>query len=246
METKRLLATAALLGVLSTPAYASLLTFSVLPDAAVVPQSLSRPCIICATQQAHNPPLFGFNNFINTGNIDGGDFFSTALVGGSLPSGDEANALPYTVGQIGSALLDHFSFGVAIDVNSAEHATPMTLDLFRLWQVDASNHNVNLLNFIDGPISMPDVRPGNGKGDYLLSGFDLAGLNLGDRLIFQAQFSGATDGGESFYLVAQPNDVNAVPIPAALPLLGGALVGMTALGRWRKRKHGSQGGVYNG
>jgi len=240
---RKLLVLVALAAIWAGPASASLLTFSVLPDDAVVPQSLSRPCIICATQQAHNPPLFGFNNFVSNGNTPGGDFFSTALVGGSLPSGDEVDALPYTVGQIGSALLDNFSFGVAIDVNSAEGADPMTLDLFRLWQVDASNNNINLLNFINGPISMPDVRPGNGKGDYLLSGFNLAGLGLGDRLIFQAQFSGATDGGESFYLVAAPNDVSEVPVPAALPLLGSVVAGFGAFGAWRRRREKSGLGV---
>jgi hypothetical protein len=233
MKTYALLAAAAAVVALSTPAYANLLTISVLPDAAVVPQSGSDPCIICATTQAHNPAGFGYNNFVSTGNTPGGNFFSTALVGGSLASGDEIDAVPYTVGQIGAALLGNLSFGVAIDVNSAQGAPPMTLDEFRLWQVDASNNNINLLAFIDGPISMPDIRTGNGSADYLLSGFDLSGLGIGDRLIFQAQFSGATDGGESFYIVPQ---LAATPIPAAALLFPAGVVGVGAFGRWRRRR----------
>jgi hypothetical protein len=217
---------------MAAPAYANLLTFSTL--AVAVPQSVSDPCVICATQQAHNPIDFGFNNFVSNGQTSTGNFFSTNLVGGTLASGDEVDALPYTVGQIGAALLDNFSFGVAIDVNSAEGADPMTLDLFRLWKVDAQNNNLTLLSYFDGPQSMPDIRPGNGKGDYLLSGFNLSGLGLGDRLIFQAAFSGASDGGESFYLVAQPTADT--PIPAALPMFVGAIGGVGAFARWRKRK----------
>jgi len=226
------LAVAGLAMVLSAPAYANLLTFSTL--AVAVPQSASDPCIICATQQAHNPANFGFNNFVSNGQTINGNFFSTNLVGGTLADGDEVDAVPYTVGQIGAALLNNFSFGVAIDVNSAEGADPMTLDLFRLWKVDAQNNNLTLLSYFDGPQLMPDIRPGNGKGDYLLSGFNLSGLNLGDRLIFQAAFSGASDGGESFYLVAQPTADT--PIPAALPMFVGAIGGVGAFARWRKRK----------
>src|SRR4029077_20300179 len=113
------------------------------------------------------------------------------------------------------------SFGVAIDVNSAEHATPMTLDLFQLIRVDAANSTIDIIANFTGPFAMPDIRPGNGKGDYVLTGFDLSSLNLGDRLIFRAQFSGGTDGGESFYLVAQPQ-IGAVPEPStwAMMLLG--------------------------
>jgi hypothetical protein len=229
-----LAAAAALLGALSAPASANLLSISILPTADVVPQSASDPCIICATMQAHNPAGFGFNNFINTGHTDAGNFFSTALVGGSLASGDEVDAVPYTVGQIGSALADHLSFGVAIDVNSAQGAAPMTLDEFRLWRVDTNNTNIDLLSFFDGPFLMPDIRTGNGSADYLLSGFDLSGLNIGDRLIFQAQFHGGTDGGESFYIVPQ---VSAdTPIPAAALLFPAGVVGVGAFGRWRRRR----------
>jgi len=112
-ETMKFTAAAALVAgamlAFASPANASLLTFSVLSDDAVVPQSSSAPCIICATQQAHNPDLFGFNNFISTGQTDGGNFFSTALVGGSLMSGDEAGAVPE------ASLLNDFVPGSGVD-----------------------------------------------------------------------------------------------------------------------------------
>ena len=206
---------------LATPASAGLLNIDIMPDATVVPQSASAPCIICATQQAHNPIDFGFNNFVSTGSTTGGNFFSTALVGGSLASGDEAGAVPYTAGQIITALADRVTFGVAIDVNSAQGAAPMTLDVFRLWRVDGSNNNIELLSFFNGPYLLPDIRTGNGSADYVLTGFDLSGLQLGDRLIFQAQFSGATDGGESFYLV---------PLAVPGPLVGAGIPGIVAAG----------------
>ena len=78
---------------------------------------------------------------------------------------------------------------------------------------------------------MPDIRPGNGMGDYLISGFNLTGVNAGDRLAFRAQFSGATDGPDSFYLVAQPA-IPAVPEPSAWILLGSIA---TVLLAYRKR-----------
>ncbi len=225
---------AAALAASVTTAQAGALTIDILAADAVVPQSASAPCIICATQQAHNPDGFGFNNFISTGQTAGGNFFSTALVGGSLASGDEAGAVPYTTSQIAAALLNNVTFGVAIDVNSAQGAEPMTLDLFRLWRVDGSNNNIELLSFFNGPYLMPDIRTGNGWADYILTGFDLSGLQAGDRLIFQAQFSGGSDGGESFYLVPQ-----AIPGPvigAGLPGLVAACFGLVGLARIRRRR----------
>jgi len=235
---KKLLLTAAMLGALSAPAYADvLLQFDALQT--LVSQSKSNPCIICATQSASQPDLFGFNNFINTGSTDGGTFFSTAQVGGSLGDGVEAGAIPYTVGQIGAALLDNFTFGVAIDVNSAEGKPPMTLDSFRLFRVDANLTTIDVLAHYDGPTLMPDLQQGNGFADYILTGFDLSGLNLGDRLIFRATFSGGTDGGESFYLVAQQ-----VPGPIAGAGIPGILAGCMALwGLARNRKRKKELGV---
>jgi hypothetical protein len=230
---RRLALAVAVAAAFALPAKADvLLQFGTLANP--VPQSVSDPCIICATQQAHNPDGFGFNNFVNTGQTAGGTFFSTALVGGSLASGDEADALAYTAGQIITALANRASFGVAIDVNSAEGAPAMTLDSFRLFRVDANNNNIQTLAHYDGPTLMPDIRQGNGFGDYILSGFDLSGLQAGDRLIFRAQFSGGTDGGESFYLV--PLAVPGPIVGAGIPGLIAGCLALVGLGRLRRKR----------
>jgi hypothetical protein len=84
---------------------------------------------------------------------------------------------------------------------------------------------------------MPNIRNGNGSADYLITGFDLSSVNVGDRLLFRAQWSGASDGGESFYIV--PIVTAAVPGPvvgAGLPGLLAALGGMWGLNRFRRRR----------
>jgi hypothetical protein len=91
---------------------------------------------------------------------------------------------------------------------------------------------LTVLANLDGPIAMPDIRPGNGMGDYLISGFNLTGVNAGDRIAFRAQFSGATDGPDSFYLVAAPDTPGTVPEPAAFGLMAAGLIG---IGVFRRR-----------
>ena len=59
MKKLLMLATAAML--VAGPAKAAVvLGIETIPDPTVVPQSLSSPCVICATNQAHNPVGFGF------------------------------------------------------------------------------------------------------------------------------------------------------------------------------------------
>jgi len=58
---------------------------------------------------------------------------------------------------------------------------------------------------LSGSIPLPDIRNGNGSADYLISGFDLSAINPGDRLLFQATWDHAVDGGESFYIVPVVN-----------------------------------------
>jgi len=213
----------------------TVLTFGALPIGSIVPQSQSNPAIIAATQ-AQQPAGFGFNNFVSNGQTGSGTFFSTNLVGGSLGDGIEAGAIPYTVGQL-AGFATNFTFGVAIDVNSAEGGNPptiMQLIGFDLFRVDAALTHIDRLAHIDQTYAMPDINPGNGHGDYLLTGFDLSGLNVGDRLIFRAQFSGATDGGDSFYIIANP--VAAVPLPAGVWLFGTGIAGLALLHRRRKSK----------
>jgi hypothetical protein len=201
-----------------------------------VPQSLSNPCIICGTTAPGQPANFGYNNFSNTGSDTSFNTFSTDILGGGPLLGNlEANALPYS-----GALLDAFlqgagdvslKFGVAIDVNTAHNGE--TLEQFQL--IDLSLPAGQRVIFdIDGPIALPDINNGNGKGDYLITGFDLSNVSAGDLLLFHASWSGASDGAESFYIVPLLA-TDTTPIHGAAWLFVSGLGVLTMLGRRRQR-----------
>jgi hypothetical protein len=225
---KRILMAGAMLAALALPAKATSLNVVALADADVVPQSASDPCIICATTQAHNPVGFGYNNFISTGNDSSFNLFSSNVTGAFL-NGDDTTVTPYTAGQLRTLLQGlgdlGLSFGVAVDVNSTG-AKSEVLTQFRLIDLDqAGNGPLNSLVLFDlaAPVAIPDIRNGNGSADYLITGFNLsaAGILPGDRLLFQASWDHAVDGGESFYVVPI---VTAVPGPIA----GAGLPGLIA------------------
>jgi len=223
------------------------LVINALPDAQVVPQSASDPCIICATTQAHNPVGFGYNNFVSTGNDSSFNLFSSNITG-AFGNGDDINVTPYTGAQLQNFLLAAgaagLTFGVAVDVNSTG-AKSEVLTEFRLIDLDkiGSGPLGSAVIFdLSGSYAMPDIRNGNGSADYIITGFDLAGafasgaISPGDRLLFQASWDHAVDGGESFYIVPT---VNAVPGPivgAGLPGLMSALGGLWFLNRRRNNK----------
>lgn len=221
---------------------AVVLGIETIPDPTVVPQSLSSPCVICATQQAHNPIGFGFNNFDSTGNDSSFNLFSSNITG-SFANGDNITVTPYTDGQLRTFLEGlgdvSLQFGVALDVNSTG-AKSEVLELFQLIDMGAPGLGDEVVLFeLTGPIAVPQIHNGNGKADYLITGFNLTGLGDATRLLFRAQWSGAVDGGESFYIVpvgvVLPPEV---PLPAAVWLFGGVLglAGMVAGHRRRKSR----------
>jgi hypothetical protein len=239
---RRLLVASALLCIVATTAQASSLSVAPLADADVVPQSNSAPCIICATN-VQNPTGFGFNNFVSTGNDVSFNLFSSNITG-AFGNGDDINVTPYTAGQLRTFLTNlgdlGLSFGVAVDVNSTG-AKSEVLTQFRLLDLDqAGSGPLGSLVLFDlaSPFAMPDIRNGNGSADYLITGFNLSGAGIlpGDRLLFQASWDHAVDGGESFYIVPQ---LAAVPGPiagAGLPGLVAALLSLFGLSRYRRNR----------
>ncbi len=229
---KLLLAAVLLAGTaLASPASAAVLnnlTISALPNP--VPQSKSNPCIICGTSAGGNQPAtIGYNDFTSNGNLTSFNMFSTNIIGGgALANNDEVDAIPYTgtllrnfLNATGTDPL--FQFGVAIDINTADGKERLTA--FQLIDLDLPIGQRVIFDFT-GDLALPDINNGNGKGDYLISGFDLSAVTPGDRLIFRASWNNASDGAESFYIVPQ---LTAVPIPAALPLFAAGLVGLGML-----------------
>jgi hypothetical protein len=221
---------------IATPASADAvnnLTFSNLQ--APVPQSSSNPCVICATN-AQNPAGFGFNNFDSTGNDNSFNLFSSSITG-AFGNNDDVTVTPYTSGFLRTFLLNALdpllTFGVAIDINTAKGGE--TLQTFQLIDLDAPIGSKVIFD-INGPISMPDRFNGNGKGDYLLTGFDLSNVAVGDRLLFRAQWSGASDGGESFYIVPLAVAVPGPIVGAGLPGLLTACFGLLALAKRRRNR----------
>jgi len=232
---KKLLLAATMLTALAGGANAQdNLNIITIPDPDVVPQSQSSPCIICATNQAHNPITFGYNNFTSTGNISSFNMFSTNLF---ATVGDGIRGTTYTAGQIINIVqaidITSFSFAVAVDINTTG-AKSEYLDLFQLINLGLPGTGDEEVIFQLSNVALPGIHNGNGAADYLITGFDLSGINVGDRLLFRAQWHGAVDGGESFYIV--PTGF-AVPGPAVGAFLPTAFAGLGLLGfNWFRRR----------
>jgi hypothetical protein len=192
------------------------------------PQSQSHPCIIAGTTCPLQPAGFGYNNFTSDGNTNSFNMFSTTP---TAVVADSVQGTPYTVSQF--TALGLTTFVVAIDVNTTG-AESETLQLFEV--IDVTNNTV-LYNYI-GPTPIGDINNnGNGFGDWMLSTISLAGLAPNTQILFRAQWNGAVDGAESFFLVSAdevfpPNPPPSVPEPASALLLG---MGISALGIIRNR-----------
>ena len=106
----------------------------------------------------------------------------------------------------------------------------------------SSSGSVLFTSGVFAPTNFADAGQGTGTSgfSFLLDALQTATLNLalsatgaGARYGLSAQASLASGGPETFFIT---QDVSAVPLPAALPLLAGGLGGLGVLSWWRKRK----------
>lgn len=196
------------------------------------------PCIICGAHQPQQPIGFGYNLFGNTGNADTVAFFSTSVVppgpGSGLAIDQFGGVLTgYEIGAgsiFQNALLGSLGFSVGIDVNDTN--VPQTLESF--WFLNYTQQTVLAVyspNPNDGTV-LPDINNGTGFPDWTLTGFSLAGINVGDRIGFFARITGANDGPDSFFIQPIPGPVVGALLPSAIAALG--LFGFSWLRRRRR------------
>ena len=187
----------------------------------VGPQSASAPCIIAATN-CSQPAGFGFNNFTASGAISSYNMYSTTPTA-TVPDGVQGT--PYTVSQIEAVVGSIFQ--VAIDVNTT-NAAGETLQLFEVIVNGAVAYNYV------GPTPIGNiVNNGNGYADWTLGVVDLSSFADSATVLFHANWTGASDGGESFFLIAGGQPPTQIPEPTTLALVAIAMLGLGAIRRRR-------------
>ena len=184
------------------------------------PQSASAPCVIAATQ-CSQPAGFGFNNFTASGGDSAYNMYSTTP---TATVADGVQGTPYTVSQIENVVGSVFQ--IAIDVNTA--AGGETLQLFEVIVNGAVAYNYV------GPTPIGGiVNNGNGYADWTLGVVDLSGFADNATVLFHANWTGASDGGESFFLIAGSLPPTQIPEPTTLALVAIAMLGLGAMRRRR-------------
>jgi hypothetical protein len=210
-------AAAAMLALTGTASAVSLTLTGPIQGNTLGPQSASNPCIIAATQ-CQQPAGFGFNNFTSAGNISSYNMFSTTPTA-NVADGVQGN--PYTGAQLDAAA--PLGFVVAIDVNTT-NAAGETLQLFEVIV-----NGVVRDNFI-GPAPIGNIaNNGNGFGDWSLG--VIAPFAATDQVLFHAVWNGASDGGESFFIVPVPGPVGGAGLSGLIAACGGLI----ALARRRRQ-----------
>ena len=218
------------IGGFSTTVNTSTLTLVTTPPPGNQPQNIQ--CLICGTNQPQQDPLFGYNNYQQTGNETAFKEFSDATPGGTQLAQDtlgtaysQAFLLAFLAGQ---------TFNVGIDVNTATGQGAENLLFFAM--IDVFNHTI-LAQYI-GPTPLPTANNGTGFPDYFLTGFDInrADINANSQIEFYAAWSNQSDGAESFFLTPAA----AVPGPivgAGIPGLIAAMMALFGINRARRRRN---------
>jgi hypothetical protein len=203
-------------------------------------QPLNIQCVICGDHQPQQQADFGYTDFKNQGSTSSVNMFSTNIAGGANP-GDDVVGTAYSGNFLRAYLIakgdPSLQFSIGIDIN--DNGNAQTLNSFFL--LNLTQHTVLAAFRPIGGQLVPSVNNGTGFPDYTLTGFNInfvpdnvAGLHVGDNLLFFARMTNMNDGPDSFFLV--PAAVPGPVIGAGLPGIFAACIAMWGLAAVRRRK----------
>ena len=120
------------------------------------------------------------------------------------------------------------TFFVGLDLNQAmgQNGGAYTLESFTLAVDGVTSYSTT------GPTTLVPLSAGNGLSDASIVMFNLSGLSDAQKLIFNTTFSGGSAGREQYFLAS---DLDPIPEPATMLLLGSGLAGLAAARRRRAR-----------
>lgn len=176
------------------------------------PPGASSPCVIAGTR-CQNPAGFGYTNYAQGGNIASFDESSPVY---------RIDALPFR------------TFDVGVEVNSARRGE--ILEFFRvLVDLDGAGGGDfrTVYEYSGGERIGSATNHGAGSADWVLGTVDLRSLGDSALVRFDARWTGASGGPESFYLSAA--DVTAVAEPATFVLFAAGMLVAFLVSRPRRR-----------